>query len=132
MYINKNGSASRGLSSSIIQWEHIAERVVLSAPYIVLFSPNFLEIRNVATGRVAQIIPGTNIRALWDSRTGSLKSSSTSGQNPAPKTRILGSMNTSSVDAAGEQIFELLPVTTAWPAPDIEASFCCHLAIERY
>jgi hypothetical protein len=42
--------------------------VALHAPYILLFDTRFIEIRHVETGRLAQIIPGNDVRCLWDGR----------------------------------------------------------------
>jgi hypothetical protein len=51
-----------------IEWEGTAERVALHHPYVLLFDSRFIEIRHVETGRLAQIIPGNDIRCLWDGR----------------------------------------------------------------
>lgn len=51
-----------------IEWEGTAERVAFHAPYILLFDSRFIEIRHIATGRLAQIIPGNEIRCTWDGR----------------------------------------------------------------
>ncbi|KAJ7126680.1 hypothetical protein C8R44DRAFT_561926, partial [Mycena epipterygia] len=51
-----------------IEWEGNAERATLHSPYILLFDAQSIEIRNIQTGHLAQIIPGTDIRCLWDGR----------------------------------------------------------------
>ena len=51
-----------------IEWEGTAERVAFHAPYILLFDSRFIEIRHVETGRLAQIIPGSDVRCIWDGR----------------------------------------------------------------
>ncbi|KAF8546110.1 hypothetical protein OG21DRAFT_1427914, partial [Imleria badia] len=45
-----------------------ADRVALHAPYILPFDPRFIEVRHVDTGRLAQIIPGVDVRCVWDGR----------------------------------------------------------------
>ncbi|KAJ7780269.1 CNH domain-containing protein [Mycena maculata] len=66
VYVDKHGEPRRG--GMTIEWEGNAERVALHSPYILLFDPRFIEIRYVETGRLAQIIPGNDIRCLWDGR----------------------------------------------------------------
>ncbi|KAJ6607025.1 CNH domain-containing protein [Mycena sp. CBHHK59/15] len=66
VYVDKHGDPRR--SAATIEWEGTAERVALHSPYILLFDTRFIEIRNVETGRLAQIIPGNDIRCLWDGR----------------------------------------------------------------
>jgi hypothetical protein len=73
--VDKHGDPSR--SGNTIEWEGTAERVAFHQPYILLFDSRFIEIRHVTTGRLAQIISGTDIRCTWDGRggTSSLQSS---------------------------------------------------------
>ncbi|KAJ7460820.1 signal transducer [Mycena latifolia] len=66
VYVDRHGDPRRG--GATIEWEGNAERVALHAPYILLFDSRFIEIRNIETGRLAQIIPGNDIRCLWDGR----------------------------------------------------------------
>ncbi|CAK5273815.1 unnamed protein product [Mycena citricolor] len=66
VYVNKHGDPRRG--GQTIEWEGNAEKVAFHSPYILLFDPRFIEIRNIETGRLAQIIPGNNFRCLWDGR----------------------------------------------------------------
>ncbi|KAJ7493246.1 signal transducer [Mycena galericulata] len=66
VYVDKHGEPRRG--GQTIEWEGSAERVALHSPYILLFDSRFIEIRYVETGRLAQIIPGNDIRCLWDGR----------------------------------------------------------------
>ena len=51
-----------------IEWEGTAERVAFHAPYILLFDSRFIEIRHVETGLLVQIIPGSDVRCIWDGR----------------------------------------------------------------
>lgn len=66
LYVDKHGDPCR--SAGTIEWEGTAERVAFHAPYILLFDSRFIEIRHIATGRLAQIIPGNEIRCTWDGR----------------------------------------------------------------
>ncbi|KAF8956940.1 CNH domain-containing protein [Flammula alnicola] len=66
LYVDKHGDPCRSLGT--IEWEGTAERVAFHAPYILLFDSRFIEIRHVETGRLAQIIPGNEIRCTWDGR----------------------------------------------------------------
>jgi hypothetical protein len=66
LYVDKHGDPSR--SSGTIEWEGTAERVALHHPYVLLFDSRFIEIRHVETGRLAQVIPGNDIRCVWDGR----------------------------------------------------------------
>lgn len=67
LFVDRHGNPSR--PTGIIEWEGTAEKVAMHAPYILLFDSRFIEIRHVETGRLAQIISGTDIRCVWDGRT---------------------------------------------------------------
>ncbi|KAK1225868.1 Rho guanine nucleotide exchange factor [Marasmius sp. AFHP31] len=66
LFVNKHGDPSR--AAGTIEWEGTAERVALHSPYILLFDHRFIEIRHLETGRLVQIIPGNDIRCIWDGR----------------------------------------------------------------
>jgi hypothetical protein len=66
IYVNKHGVPSR--STGTIEWEGTAEHVAIHWPYILLFDSRFIEVRHVATGLLAQIIPGSETRCIWDGR----------------------------------------------------------------
>ncbi|KAG2345927.1 Dbl homology domain-containing protein [Suillus weaverae] len=66
IYVNKHGAPSR--NTGTIEWEGTAERVAIHWPYILLFDSRFIEVRHVSTGLLAQIIPGNEIRCIWDGR----------------------------------------------------------------
>ncbi|EJD48095.1 Dbl-like domain-containing protein [Auricularia subglabra TFB-10046 SS5] len=68
LYVDRHGDPSR--STGTIEWEGTAEKVAWHPPYILLFDPRFIEIRHIDTGRLVQIIPGNEIRCLWDGRGG--------------------------------------------------------------
>ena len=66
LFIDRQAHPSR--KSGIIEWEGRADRVAILAPYVLLFDTQFIEIRHIETGRLAQIISGTDMRCVWDGR----------------------------------------------------------------
>ncbi|KAJ7777436.1 Dbl-like domain-containing protein [Mycena metata] len=68
LYVNKHGDPSPSRPVGTVEWEGTAERVAFHAPYILLFDTRFIEVRDVETGRLAQIIPGNDMHCLWDGR----------------------------------------------------------------
>lgn len=64
--MNRHGDPSR--TKNTVEWEGTAERVAWHPPYVLLFDPRFIEVRHVETGRLCQIIPGNDIRCIWDGR----------------------------------------------------------------
>ena len=80
LYVDRHGDPSRSVQT--IEWEGTAERVACHPPYVLLFDSRFIEIRDIATGRLCQIIPGNDIRCIWDGRgISSLKPSSPPARN---------------------------------------------------
>jgi hypothetical protein len=53
-----------GRSCQFIKWEAKATSYAHYGPHIMLFSPQFIEVRVVATGRLEQVIQGNDIRLL--------------------------------------------------------------------
>ncbi|PCH44559.1 Dbl homology domain-containing protein [Wolfiporia cocos MD-104 SS10] len=66
LYVDRHGDPSRSMGT--IEWEGTAEHVAWHPPYVLLFDARFIEVRHVETGRLAQIIPGNDVRCLWDGR----------------------------------------------------------------
>jgi hypothetical protein len=66
IYVDKHGDLSR--SAGTIEWEGTAERVAFHSPYVLIFDTRFIEVRHVETGRLAQIIPGNDVRCIYDGR----------------------------------------------------------------
>ncbi|KAI0322785.1 Dbl-like domain-containing protein [Amylostereum chailletii] len=66
LFVNRHGDPIR--DKSLIEWEGTAERVAWHPPYILIFDTRFIEVRTVETGRLCQIIPGQDVRAIWDGR----------------------------------------------------------------
>jgi hypothetical protein len=57
--------------------------IALHEPYILAFEPNFIEIRHIETGYLAQVIQGSNLRLLFaDSPPTTPKSSMMHPQHP--------------------------------------------------
>jgi len=61
-YITKFGPPSR--DCRYIKWESKAISYAYRDGHILLISPEFIEIRNVTTGRIVQVIEGDDIRLL--------------------------------------------------------------------
>ncbi|KAG6885341.1 hypothetical protein C0993_002970 [Termitomyces sp. T159_Od127] len=66
LYVDKHGEPSR--QNGTVEWEGTAERVAFHAPYFMIFDTRFIEIRDLVTGRLVQIIPGNDLRCIWDGR----------------------------------------------------------------
>ncbi|KAI0315023.1 CNH domain-containing protein [Amylostereum chailletii] len=62
-YINRSGWRSR--RDFMVHWEGSPTAFALHYPYVLAFEPTFVEIRNVETGAMAQIIQGNNLRCLF-------------------------------------------------------------------
>ncbi|KAI6006684.1 CNH domain-containing protein [Pisolithus orientalis] len=128
IYVNKHGSPSR--SSGTIEWEGTAERVAMHWPYILLFDSRFIEVRQVSTGLLAQIIPGNEIRCIWDGRGTSSGAASTSGEGPKqsmnlePRIHAVASVpepphgqpsQSARVRSVAQHVFELTPTVPLYP-----------------
>ncbi|KAF9468071.1 hypothetical protein BDZ94DRAFT_1209777 [Collybia nuda] len=112
-YITKHGVPSR--SSQYIKWETKAISFAQRGQHIMLFSPQFIEIRNIATGRIVQVIEGSDLRLLY------------SGPVYTEDDNVVVAMRGSKDDKDGisEKIIELVatseivatPATPALPGP---------------
>ncbi|KAG5643354.1 hypothetical protein DXG03_001036 [Asterophora parasitica] len=51
-----------------VEWEGTAERVAFHSPYVMIFDSRFIEVRDILTGRLVQIISGNDVRCIWDGR----------------------------------------------------------------
>lgn len=67
VYINKNGDISR---SVIMEFVGKARHAALYGPYVLLFDPDFVEIRNAQNGRLRQVIAGRDVKCLDDGLSG--------------------------------------------------------------
>ncbi|TFK40376.1 hypothetical protein BDQ12DRAFT_680852 [Crucibulum laeve] len=68
-YIEKYGTPKR--NSGYIRWETTATSYTHRGGNILLLSPEFIEVRNIITGRIVQVIEGQDIRLLHAGPTGS-------------------------------------------------------------
>ncbi|RIB30027.1 CNH domain-containing protein [Gigaspora rosea] len=66
-YVNKHGELSR---KDVMEWEGHPEAVALHLPYIIGFDPLFIEIHDVETGKLLQVIAGKSMRCLNDNSSG--------------------------------------------------------------
>ncbi|KAJ6485700.1 signal transducer [Mycena sanguinolenta] len=135
VYVDRHGEPRR--NGTTIEWEGNAEKVALHQPYILLFDSRFIEIRNIETGRLMQIIPGNDIRCLWDGRgvTSTIVSTpAPDGEPTVQDAQVHAVMN--SVDpmqpgarltrAVAQHVFELTPTVPLFlpepPVPSLPAS----------
>ncbi|KAK7564918.1 CNH domain-containing protein [Phyllosticta citricarpa] len=63
VYCNKHGDVSR---SVIMEFVGKARSAALYGPYVLLFDPDFVEVRNAQNGRLRQVIPGREVKCLDD------------------------------------------------------------------
>lgn len=125
VYVDKHGDPVRG--GVTIEWEGTAERVAFHPPHILLFDSRFIEVRNVETGRLAQIIPGKEIRCIWDGRGLSSSHSnqvvSDSEQQEAKVHAVMTNMITldgqARTKAIAQQVFELVPTVPLYNPPPV-------------
>ncbi|KAJ6519144.1 CNH domain-containing protein [Mycena sanguinolenta] len=73
-YITQSGKRWR--DDFMITWEGQPTGFALHWPYVLAFSPSFVEIRNIESGLFLQKIPGSNIRLLFANMPPSIDSSS--------------------------------------------------------
>jgi len=123
LYVDRHGDPSRSMGT--IEWEGTAEHVAWHPPYVLLFDTRFIEIRHVETGRLAQIIPGNDVRCLWDGRgTTNVPTSTVPGpdgwtEGVSQEPRVHGVMNADSAmqtslvpkgsRPVAQHVFELIP-----------------------
>ncbi|KIJ55471.1 hypothetical protein M422DRAFT_151724 [Sphaerobolus stellatus SS14] len=122
VYVDRYGDPSRP-TVGLIEWEGTAERVAFHPPYVLLFDTRFIEIRHIDTGRLAQIIQGTDVRCIWDGRgTTSIPIIQTPGPNgwqesPSQEARVHAVMRAPDAPrvpggrpaAVSQHVFELVP-----------------------
>jgi len=62
-YVTKYGAPAR--QSAFVRWETRATSVAFRWPHALLFSPNYIEIRNVESGGLVQVVEERDIRLLY-------------------------------------------------------------------
>ncbi|KAF2646277.1 hypothetical protein P280DRAFT_6382 [Massarina eburnea CBS 473.64] len=67
VYVNKHGDISR---SVIMEFVGKACSAAMYGPYVLLFDPDFVEIRNAQNGRLRQVISGRDVKCLDDGLSG--------------------------------------------------------------
>ncbi|KAJ4355451.1 Rho guanine nucleotide exchange factor [Didymosphaeria variabile] len=67
VYVNKLGDISR---SVIMEFVGKAKSAAMYGPYVLLFDPDFIEIRNAQNGRLRQVISGRDVKCLDDGLSG--------------------------------------------------------------
>ncbi|EIN06223.1 Dbl domain-containing protein [Punctularia strigosozonata HHB-11173 SS5] len=119
LYVDRHGDPSRKVFT--VEWEGTAEKAAWHPPYIMLFDSRFIEIRHVENGRLVQIIPGNDVRCIWDGRGANILPATTPGpegwQDGADQdARVHAVMNAPDTvmtpgrtRATAQHVFELLP-----------------------
>jgi len=67
-YVDKRGQPVR--SAGYIPWESKATAYAHRGPHVLLFSPKFIEVRTIASGKLVQVIEGGDVRLLHSGLTG--------------------------------------------------------------
>jgi hypothetical protein len=65
-FVDKHGVPSR--SSGYVRWETKADAFAQRGRHVLLFSPEFVEVREVNTGRLVQVLEGSDVRLLHAGR----------------------------------------------------------------
>ncbi|THH28375.1 hypothetical protein EUX98_g5825 [Antrodiella citrinella] len=119
LYVDRHGEPCRSIQT--IEWEGTAEHVAWHPPYVLLFDSRFIEIRHVETGRLAQIIPGNDMRCIWDGRGTTSMPPPTPGsegwhEGVSQEPRVHGVMNVpetttskTALRSTPQHVFELIP-----------------------
>jgi len=67
-YVDNRGQPVR--SAGYIPWESKATAYAHRGPHVLLFSPKFIEVRTIASGKLVQVIEGGDVRLLHSGLTG--------------------------------------------------------------
>ncbi|KAG6849618.1 hypothetical protein H0H93_006902 [Arthromyces matolae] len=142
LYVNKHGEPIR--QGATVEWEGTAERVALHAPYFMIFDSRFIEIRDLTTGRLVQIISGNDVRCIWDGRgVSSSTAPSAGGEQIDQEAQVHAVMNT--VDSStgpsrskviAQRVVELIPtLPLSGPGPlvmqDRKEAYFSPLTLEK-
>jgi len=100
LYVDKYGKPSH--PTGIVEWEGKAEKVVWHPPYVLLFNSQFIEIRHMETGYLAQIISGNDIQCIWDGQ-GIDKPQATT-QSASQGSRVHGVMNREALQYGSDKV----------------------------
>ena len=105
LYTNINGRPTRKLDALGVNWESKAVAMAYRRPYVILFSPQLIEVRYAQTGELVQLLRDKNrndFQFLWDGR-----SFPVSGDGEEPLVHINVGSN-----IAGIKVMRLAPITT--------------------
>ncbi|KAL4063545.1 hypothetical protein V8B97DRAFT_1991199 [Scleroderma yunnanense] len=108
-YITKHGQPSR--DSNFIRWEIKANSFLHRVPHVLLFSSEFIEVRDTRTGRLDQVIEAVDIRLLY----------TPTSRAVTPLVAWRGEKNDE--DGLSEQILELVDTTEFTPVTPASGSF---------
>ncbi|KIK10379.1 hypothetical protein K443DRAFT_670999 [Laccaria amethystina LaAM-08-1] len=109
-YINRRGQPTR--QSGYIKWETKATSYAHRQGHVLLFSPEFIEIRSAINGRIVQVIEGNDIRLLF------------SGPMTSKDDPVMFAMRGDKDDGGGvsEKIVELKETSEIAPVTPLSAS----------
>ncbi|EMD33527.1 hypothetical protein CERSUDRAFT_87363 [Gelatoporia subvermispora B] len=93
-YIDRKGVPTR--HSGYLRWETKASAYAHRGEHLILFSPEFIEIRTVQTGKLVQVIEAADVRLLYR------------GLLPSDKTVLIGMKGKQDRDGVVDKIAELL------------------------
>ncbi|ESK84805.1 signal transducer [Moniliophthora roreri MCA 2997] len=99
LYTDKNGNPD---PDTKIKWEAIAERVALHSPYVLLFNSDFIEAREIQSGKLVQKIEENGIRCLWDGR---------EADGSQPQQARVHAVDVKDGNRTRHEIIEIVPVT---------------------
>jgi len=63
VFVDKRGFRARGEWKAV--WERRPTAFAFHYPYVIAFEPNFIEVWDIITCRIQQVIPGDNLRCLF-------------------------------------------------------------------
>jgi hypothetical protein len=96
---------------------------------VLLFDSRFIEVRHVETGRLLQILPGNDVRCIWDGRGAKIGSSMNEGQWAADgldqEARVHAVMNAlpegrGRAAAQVQHVFELIPTVPLYVSAEFK------------
>ncbi|THH06430.1 hypothetical protein EW145_g4099 [Phellinidium pouzarii] len=116
-YVDRHGNASR--NSAVVRWETKATRFADRSEHILLFCADFVEVRHKASGRLVQVLEGSDIKLLNSGLPSGVESDGTAPDSVPLLVSRLGGKN----DQRGRSIelFELVK-TSEIPSPTSDAT----------
>lgn len=118
-YIGRHGSPKR--NAAIVRWEIKASRFAERREHLLLFSAtgDFIEIRHKASGRLVQVLEGTDIRLLNAGIAGDGMTQADAELGPSDSVPILVSRQGKLNDVHGQsvELFELVKTSAIAPTP---------------